>query len=137
MDSSLLLIFISLISLLLGVKFWQTGNSLIENGKKAEAIIFKNNFKGAGYQRGLYFPVVRFLTEKKEWITQELSVGQNPPMEEGKRVTVIYDPEDPTTVDIHSTFRLEILPKILVVLGIFGIVSGFLVYLEIIELSSN
>ena len=133
MDSSLIIVLGSLVLLLIGVKLWQQANILVTSGKTAKGIIFKNNFKGTTSSRGLYFPVVRFLTEDKEWITQELSIGQNPPMEEGRKVTVIYDPEDPTNVDIKSTFKQEVLPRIFVSVGILGIIVGLLLYLELIE----
>ncbi len=134
MDSYVLIVLVSLVSLIIGVKFWQKGNLLIETGITTSGTIFKNNFKGAaGFSHGMYYPVVRFLTERKEWITQELSIGRNPPIKEGSKVTVIYDPEDPTNVDIRSTFRQEILPRILLAIGVAGIIIGLLGYLELIE----
>lgn len=133
MDSNLIIVVTSTIVMLAGVKLWQTGDSLVNTGKTAKGIIFKNNYKGMGSNRGLYFPVVRFLTDRNEWITQELNIGQNPPREEGKKVAIIYDPEDPTVVDIKSSFRQEFLPRILVAVGLSGVIIGLLLYLEIIE----
>lgn len=135
MDSYLVIVFISLGCLVIGVKFWQKGNLLIAEGITASATIYKNNLKhGTGSGRGSYFPVVRFLTENQEWITQELSIGHNPPMKVGRKVVVIYDPEDPTKVDIKSTFRQVILPRVLVAIGLTGILASLLDYLEIMEL---
>ncbi len=135
MDGNLILVIVSTILMLVGVKLWQTGDILVNTGKTAKGIVFKNNYKGMGANRGLYFPVVRFLTDKNEWITQELSIGQNPPMEEGKKLTLIYDPEDPTLVDIKSTFRQEFLPRMLVAVGLSVIIIGLLLYLELVELT--
>jgi hypothetical protein len=106
------------------------------NGKKADAIIFKNHFEPSS-SGGTYFPVVRFLTDKQEWITQQLSIGYSPAMEEGIKLQVIYDPENPTNVEINSTIQLKILPWLFVVLGIGGLVFGTLEYLEIIDLIPN
>lgn len=137
MDGGIVLVFFSLICLVLGVKLWQKGNLLITTGITTSGIIYRNNFKrGSGSSGGVYYPVVRFLTEKEEWITQELNFGRNPPMQEGAEVTVIYDPEDPTNVDIKSTFMQVIMPRILVAIGITGIIAGLLGYLDIIELQS-
>ena len=61
----------------------------------------------------MYFPVVRFLTEKQEWITQELDIGQYPALEEGKKIRLIYNQENPEEVEINSIFRLENLPPLL------------------------
>jgi hypothetical protein len=74
----------------------------------------------AGSKGGYYYPVVRFLTDKKEWITQQLNIGQTPPMKEGTKVEVIYDPDEPTTVQINSRFLLEILPRLFVMLERVG-----------------
>ncbi|MEM7296913.1 MAG: DUF3592 domain-containing protein [Bacteroidota bacterium] len=135
MDSYLIIVFASTIAMLIGVKLWQRGNILVNSGKIAEGIVFANNYKGGGSNRGLYFPVVRFLTDKNEWITQELIIGQNPPMREGKKITVVYDPDDPTLVDIKSSLRQELLPRLLVALGLSGVVIGLLAYMEIIVLT--
>jgi len=118
--------------MLAGVKLWQAGNILINTGQTVKGIVFKNNYKVFGANQGLYFPVVRFLTAKNEWITQELSIGQNPPMEEGKKITLVYDPENPSEVDIKSPFRQEFLPRILVAVGLSGIIIGLMLYIEFI-----
>src|SRR5690554_3506193 len=110
MDPELIIIIISAAFIIISVKLRLKGNHLLLNGKKATAIIFKNKLSGTG--SGMYYPVVRFLTDKQEWITQELNIGYSPPLPEGKQLEVVYDPDDPTTVEINSSFQLEILPKI-------------------------
>ncbi len=132
MNGELLILVISISLIVVGVLRWQNGNHLLATGKKAKAIVFKNNYNaGVGRGGGAYYPVVRFLTDKQEWITQELSVGYDPAKEEGTELEVIYDPEDPTTVGINSSFQLEVLPRLLFILGICGLVFGFLELLEI------
>ncbi len=116
-----------------GINLWQKGNLLLAKGKKAKAIIFKNNFR-SGSDGGVYYPVVRFLTDKQEWITQELNIGYSPAKLEGTKVEVIYNPDEPTTVEINSVFQLEILPRLFVALGLGGFVFGVLEYMEIINL---
>lgn len=133
MDIELILLIGSVILMTVGVKLWQKGNLLLAKGKKAKAIIFKNNFR-SGSDGGVYYPVVRFLTDKQEWITQELNVGYSPAKPEGTKIEVIYDPDEPTTVEINSVFQLEILPRLFVALGLGGFVFGVLEYIEIIDL---
>jgi hypothetical protein len=136
MDNNLLIAIFSIIPLIVGVHLWQKGISLIRNGIKAEGIVFKNNFKGSiNNKTGLYFPVVRFLTEKQEWITKELDIGQVPALEEGKKIRLIYNQENPEEVEINSTFRLEILPRIFVAIGVLMLILGLLGYLDVIELN--
>lgn len=133
MDAELLIIIGSGIFILVGAKLWQRGNHLIHNGKKAKAVIFKNNFKRSGSDGGMYYPVVRFTTESNEWITQELNIGYSPAKPEGTKLEVIYDPDDPTNVDINGTFQLEVLPRLFVAIGLVGFILSLLEYLEIID----
>jgi hypothetical protein len=81
----------------------------------------------------LHYPVVRFLTDKKEWITTELSIGSNPPMEEGRQLTVRYDPNHPETVEIDSAARPEITPRVFVGLGVFVVPLTLTQLFDIIE----
>lgn len=133
MPPELTILFISAGFLILGVYFWQKGNHLLKNGKKAEAVVFSNKFE-ASHNGGVYYPVVRFLTDKQEWITQELSVGTTPKKREGTKLQVIYDPENPTDVQINSTFVLEILPRIFTALGVMGAVFVALEILDVINI---
>lgn len=134
MDTELIILLISFGFLLVGTILWQKGNHLLTNGKIADAVIFKNNFQPSRSGGGTYYPVVRFLTDKHEWITQELSIGYSPAKEEGTKLQVIYDPEDPTKVEINSTLQLELLPRLFVALGIGGLIFGTLEYLDVIDL---
>lgn len=122
MTEELILLFISIIAIITGVSLWQRGEHLLANGKKAKAIIFKNNYYSS-QDGGSYYPVVRFLTDKQEWITQELKIGFSPPKKEGTKVEVRYDPDNPSTVEINSIFQLEILPMLFVAVGIFGLLE--------------
>lgn len=125
------------IIMLIGVKLHQKMAYLKRNGKKTRAVIFKNNFKRSGASGGLYYPVVRFTTETKEWITQELDVGFLPAKPEGTKMEVIYDPDEPTNVAINSSVQLEILPRLLIAIGAIGFILSALDYAEIIQLFSE
>jgi len=131
MTGELAIFFISIGAFAIGAHHWQKGNHLLRNGKKTRAIIFKNNCE-SNESDGIYYPVVRFLTDKQEWITQELSIGYNPAKEEGTKLEVIYDPDDPNSVEISSGIQLKILPRILVIAGILGLI---LVVLELFNLT--
>lgn len=135
MEPGLIIIGISGVLLLVGIILWQKGNHLLLNGKKAQAIIYKN-IQTSDREGGVYYPVVRFLTDKKEWITQKLSIGLTPALPEGTKLEVIYDPDDPTTVEINSPGYLEILPRVLVAVGLIGLMTGVLEYAEIIAIFS-
>jgi hypothetical protein len=75
------------------------------------------------------------LTDQQKWVTQELSIGYTPAKPEGTKLQVIYDPDDPTCVEINSPFFLKTLPRILIVLGACGVILIALIYLDIVPFS--
>jgi hypothetical protein len=122
---------ISILVTTVAIFLWLKGNRLLTSGKKAKAIIFKNHYKpGTDIEFDAYYPVVRFLTDNQEWITQELSIGYSPAKAVGTELEVIYDPKNPNNVEPNSTFQLRILPRILVVIGVCGLVFGIWGYLK-------
>lgn len=129
MIPDIILLVLAILFLFTGVRLWQKGDHLLLNGKTADAIIFSNNRNN----KGMHYPVVRFLTHNKEWITKELSIGYNPAKKEGTKIRVIYDPNDTSVVEIHSRFQLEILPRIFVVMGLFGFILGIFEIFEITD----
>ena len=136
MGAELITLLISSGLVVIGAFLWQKGSHLMAHGKRADAIIFKNNFQSSTSGIGTYYPVVRFLTDKQEWITQELSVGYSPAKPEGTKLKVVYDPEDPTNVEINSSLQLELLPRLFVAVGVVGLIVGTLGYLGIIAFGS-
>lgn len=109
----ILLLILSLIILFVGGLSWQKNSHLLQFGKKADGIIFKNNLVD-----GMYYHVVRFLTDKQEWVTQELAVGENVALKEGTKIKVIYDPDNPNHVEIGSSLNLHVLPVIFIFVGL-------------------
>jgi uncharacterized membrane protein YidH (DUF202 family) len=136
MSGDLVIIFISAGAIVIGAYLWQRANHLVANGKTAKAIVYKNNYH-PDKTGGTYYPVVRFLTEKQEWITQELNIGYSPAKREGTKLEVIYDPEEPTTVEVNAPFQLIVLPRVLVAIGIVGLIFGALEYLQITHIISS
>jgi len=122
-------------ALIAGILLWQKGNHLLTAGKRAEAIVFKNNYKpGSDIEFGAHYPVVRFLSDNQEWITQELSIGYSPAKKEGTKLEVVYDPNDPTRVEINSSLQLQLLPKIIAFISVCGLVFCILELLGITQL---
>ncbi|MFK7951719.1 MAG: DUF3592 domain-containing protein [Ekhidna sp.] len=137
MSAEIILAFVSGGLMILGVFFWKKSDYLVKHGRKAEARIFKNNFRRmtTSSEGGVYFPVVRFLTDKKEWITQELDIGYNPPKGEGEIVEILYDPDDPTYIQLNTMFILIFLPRIMIPVGLIGFVLSLLIYLEVVNIT--
>jgi len=136
METEIIISAVSAILIVVGAYLWQKTNYLVVNGKKAKGVIFKNvkdsNF--GSENKSHYYPVVRFLTDKQEWITEKLNVGYSYAMDEGTKVEVLYDPDDPTNIVLNSTFQIVIFPRLLVAVGILGFLLGILELLGIIKL---
>jgi hypothetical protein len=130
MNTEIWIILGSAISLAIGTYLWQRAINLVAHGNRVEAVVIRNAFNSSD---DLYTPVVGFETDKKEWIELELNFSVKPKMQEGRKVNIIYDPEDPTDVSINSTFILEILPRLLVGIGSFGLIF---ITLELLEVTS-
>lgn len=123
---------ISTVVTTLGIFLWLKGKRLLKTGKKAKALILKNNYKpGTDIGFDACYPVVRFLTDHQEGITQELSVGYSPAKAVGTELEIIYDSKNPNNVEINSAFVLETLPRILVIVGVCGLLFGVLCCLTI------
>jgi len=131
-DKEITIAVIAIFLLTIGLLRLEKSSRLKKKGKKAKAIIFANNYKILRPDtRGKYYPVVRFVTEDNEWITQELDFGQNPPMPEGKEVEVLYDPLEPQEVIINSAIQVVYVPWLFITLGICGFILSALELLDI------
>jgi hypothetical protein len=133
MPSDLVLMIFSAIVIVAGAIIWLKGGYLLENGKRARATIVDSVYESSSDGPGVHYPVVRFLTNKQEWITQKTNVGYSLARKVGARVEVIYDPDEPTNVEINSVFILAILPRLLVCAGVVGFVLSILFYLNIVD----
>ena len=81
-----------------------TTATLIENGKKAEGIIFEMKSRSSGklsFFNSIAYDkiIVRFVTDKLEWITAEVQnefgLFYSGQYKIGESVEVMYDPHDP------------------------------------------
>jgi hypothetical protein len=59
----------------------------------------ENDYSGSG---GGYYPVIRYVTLEKEWVTKKYDIGSSPPaFKEGETVKVIYSPDN------HQQFTID------------------------------
>jgi len=133
--NEIILTVISIGFLGLGLLAFEKNIRLKRDGKKAKAIIFKNNYKTSPDKNGgSYYPVVRFVTENNYWITQELNFGLSSPMREGKEIEVFYDPNNPQEVVVNSNLQLKFIPWLFTFTGSCGLIICFLELLDITNL---
>lgn len=134
MPIELIMSIISGILLLAGAYLWIKGDYIILHGTKADSIVVKNiEKKGNSKSVTLYYPVVRFKLENGESFVHEFDFGISPPYKKGDKIRVIYDPDDLTNVKVNSTFLLEMLPRLLVSIGLFGFIIGLLEYTDLVD----
>jgi hypothetical protein len=69
----------------------------------------------------MFYPVIRFVTHNKVWVTHEMSVGFTPALPPRKKFSIVYNPDDPHDLILDSTFNMVVLPRLLVTTGIGGL----------------
>jgi hypothetical protein len=146
------IVFLSLVAITIGVILWRAGRRTLAKGKLSEATIVKNVFypneltliqNELGIdddESGTYYPVIEFMTEKNELITKQLSIGFNPPKSVGSKFSVIYnpsDPSDPSDIVTYPRIQLEVIPKLLMAIGVTGLVVVVLDVYEIFNIIPN
>ena len=104
--------------------------NLKKTGEHCEGIIFKldytnsfdsynnNNIPSATKDK----ITVRFVTKKKEWITEDLNsdfmISYTGQYKEGEKVTVIYNPENPSEFTIETRQSQTLGKLVLFILGL-------------------
>jgi hypothetical protein len=131
MNAEIILLFISGILLAIGAYQWQRGSRLVRDGKKAKAMVIDNHEED-GRQGGCYYPIVVFTTDDNKEVGHKLNFGYSSPMEKGAIIDIVYDPEEPTIIELDSRATLEVVPRVLVIAGICGFVF---VLFEIFEIT--
>ncbi len=67
-------------------------------------------------------PVIRFVTNKQEWITKTSNMSL-PSAKKGDKVTVIYDPENPQNFVVKTSYT-NLFVAIFTIGGILAILAG-------------
>jgi hypothetical protein len=119
---NILVVLLSTFAITIAFLLLRKGRRVMGKGKRSMAIIIDNRFEPDNEGGGVYYPIVKFTTDKNETITKELDWGSDPPRKVGKRLNIAYDPEKPDDILTKPEFNFRILPIILLVLAATGIV---------------
>lgn len=103
--------------------------ALKKNGKKAEGVIFDHNGEWNAMDDFSTIQIndstrarVRFVTEKLEWITEDVRSGvgfqMNNSYKSGDKVTVYYDPATPTTFFVETGIPESVVRLIIIIAGL-------------------
>lgn len=115
----------------LGIGKLNERRKLLKNGAKVEGIVFSLEEEwGVGKERSkLYYPVIRFVTIEKEWVTKRYGTGTNPTAyNEGDRVIVIYDKVDNEHFIIDN-ITTKLLGPVCVIIGILLMIGVGIYYI--------
>ena len=106
---------------------------LIKSGVKVEGVVFDIETSwgtGSDSRSTTYYPIIRFVTTDKEWITEKYDIGSNPSVYSvGDKVTVIYDITDYKHFLIDNT-QTKLLGPALIAVGtllILGVIMYFFI----------
>lgn len=133
MKSQIILSLISGAFLAIGAYLWKKGNRLLLYGKKTQATVIDNEVDDRGRNGTYYYPIITFMTDGNKEVGHKFTIGSMSPMEKGTVINIVYDPEDPSIVSQDSRTMLELVPRVFVVAGLFGLV---LVLFEVFELTA-
>jgi len=111
---------------------------LLKSGIKVDGVVFRLEERlSSGKNRMLlYYPVIRYVTLDKNWITEEYGFGSKPSVyKEGDIVKIIYDPADYKHFIIDN-FLSKVLGWVLALIGV-AILAGVLIYYILNQYSPN
>ena len=131
LDQELFYVFFGVFFFAFGIIKFIKGKSLSENGEVVNGIVFRIDNKMSIGDDENRVEIIRFVTKKKEWITEELTSTSLIPRSVGDKVKIIYNPENPKEFDIQSDLNLMIVPIIFVAIGAIVIIYGIISYLNI------
>ncbi|MDF2188925.1 DUF3592 domain-containing protein [Paraflavitalea sp. CAU 1676] len=99
---------------------------VLRNGLPAEGIVcdFDESAISESSEMDLKYPIVRFVTQKGEWITERYYVADSR-MKLGDTIKVIYDPENPSTFLVEARNAPVTTYILWSLIGAGGILWGF------------
>lgn len=129
----------------IGLILWRRGKLLYEKWKKSEAMVVRNKFTQSDMtlfdsidpvanEAGTFYTVIEFKTDKGETITKQLDIGTNPPRQLGQRMLVIYNPNNPLEFVTYPRTMFEIIPGLLIALGLIGLLISIVDILGLISI---
>lgn len=133
--------FFSFVSIILGALFWRAGRRILAKGKLTEATIVENVYYPNEHihddKSGTYYPVIHFTTDKNKLITKQLDTGANPPRAVGTKISIVYNPDDPSDIVTYPNVKLNVIPKLFMTVGVTGLIVAVLDAFDIVSVIPN
>ncbi|WP_312992902.1 DUF3592 domain-containing protein [Chryseobacterium flavum] len=108
--------------------------SFLKKAEKATATVTSLRVDNSDGE--VYLPVFTFRTQNNIEYTYELPEGTNPSAwSVGETETVIYDPDDPSSVSLYTYFRIFVWPLVLmsIALPLLVIGSGYFIAAQFLK----
>ena len=111
---------------------------VVKNGIKTEGVIFDivQDSKFGGSDTDNETPVVRFVTEKQEWITAKSTLGIKGiyTFNVGSKIEIIYNPDNPREFILANEKNFPWAPYIVLIIGALLTLISY--YILIVHLAS-
>jgi len=121
--NGIVVIAISVVFLYVSVNFRYRVNKIAKNGLEAEGIVY-DFVAGDNNESNTKYPIIRFVTSKKEWITETYAISSILGFfKKGQVVTVVYDPDNPKEFFVKSAITSYVI-SMAIILGIIMLVLG-------------
>jgi len=118
----IILIVISIALLYTAFKFRLNTKKILKTGREAEGVIFdfvQNN----NMQNQAKYPIIRFITSEKEWITEAYNIAVPGFFKKGQKVIIVYNPDNPKEFIVKSAIT-SIAPVLIILLAIIILTIG-------------
>ncbi len=88
-------------------------------------------------ETGTFYAVVKFKTDLGETIIKQLDIGSNPPLSVGHRMLLFYNPNNPLEFVTYPWTKLKFFPKLLVAIGLIGLLVSIMDLFGVISIIPN
>lgn len=111
-------------------KFQLNTKKIAKIGEQAEGVVF-DIVESSDTKSQVRYPIIRFVTSQKEWITEQYSISTLPGFfKKGQKVTIIYNPNNPKEFFVKSAVT-SIAPMVAIALAVITLAVGVYKILQI------
>lgn len=139
------IIFLSFVLISIGMLLRSEKNRLLKKWRIAEAVIVKNIYVPNELalfkpidpnddETATYYPIIQFKTAEDKTIVKQLETSFYPPRTVGKKMVVLYNPNNPASLITYPKVKLEIVPNSMITIGLIGLTISLLEVFRIISL---
>lgn len=125
MITTIILLTIGILLIIIATIVLSKFNKIKKKGIVTEGVVFDLE-SSTNANNLITYPIIRFATQKNEWITEPYKIGIFPGFyKKGSKVSIIYDPQSPASFFINSSSS-HLIPKVILIVGLIIIIFGAL-----------